>query len=49
MMPERFQIQTELIEDWLTQKVEQRSQAIILKVLETFAEFGPPIGTGETS
>ena len=40
-MTERFQIQTELIEDWLTQKVEQRSQAIILKVLETFAEFGP--------
>lgn len=40
-MAERFQIQTELIEDWLTKKVDQRSQAIVLNVLETFAELGP--------
>ncbi|MEA5497459.1 type II toxin-antitoxin system RelE/ParE family toxin [Limnoraphis robusta Tam1] len=40
-MAERFKIQSELIEDWLTKEVDQRYQAIILKVLETFEEFGP--------
>ncbi len=40
-MTQNFEIRTELIEDWLIKKVDQLSQAIILEVLETFAEFGP--------
>ena len=40
-MTQKFEIRTELIEDWLIKKVDQLSQAIILQVLETFAEFGP--------
>ncbi|HBW58630.1 MAG TPA: hypothetical protein DEF27_12840 [Oscillatoriales bacterium UBA8482] len=40
-MTQNFEIRTELIEDWLIKKVDQLSQAIILEILETFAEFGP--------
>ncbi len=40
-MTQKFEIRTELIEDWLIKKVDQLSQATILQVLETFAEFGP--------
>jgi len=44
---ENFVIYTDFVEDWLTTKVDAKSQAVILSVLEIFSEFGSIYGNNK--
>ena len=41
---EKFVIYTDFVEDWLINKVDVKSQAVILSILDIFSEFGSIYG-----
>ncbi|MDB9313955.1 type II toxin-antitoxin system RelE/ParE family toxin [Spirulina sp. CS-785/01] len=41
MTQNNYAINTDYVEDWMIKEVDKKSQAVILRILETFEQLGP--------